>query len=134
MAPNPRNRNILGPANPYDSGAKAPAYTPGGSDALDRPVDPAPAGTDQGSLDTLESRQVQAAAFREAQRVASGFIGDGAAGVQIGRGPDSLVTGGPGAADGAGAYSDVIASEPPVITRNTGSADLDNSGPGQAIG
>jgi hypothetical protein len=127
------NRSILGPINPYDNGLKAASYAPGGDDSLDRPVNPAPAGGDQGSTDSLDQRQAQAQAFREAQRVAGAFVGDGAAGSQLGRGPDAFSRDGQIAdADGSGP-ADVIAPEPPVVLRRDG-ADPGVDGTGKTIG
>lgn len=128
------NRSILGPINLYDNGLKAASYAPGGDDSLDQPVDPAPAFNDQGSTDTLDQRQAQAQAFREAQRVASQFVGDGAAGSQLGRGPDTFSRDGQIAdVDGSGP-GDVVAPDPVGLRlRSAGGHALDGSAYGKSI-
>jgi hypothetical protein len=131
----PTKRNIFAGNPSADNHLQTVTHVDGGDDSTgQRGVDPAPAGTDQGSADTLDRRQAQAQAFREAQRLAEGVTDAGAPREQVGRGPDSFDHYAPGADvkyDGTG---DVVAPEPPVITRNSGAANLDDSGPGQTIG
>jgi hypothetical protein len=109
----PTNRSILGPPNPYDNHL-APAGTAGfGSPAVS-------ATNDQASLDTRAERDALEASSREASRIAATFSGDGAGGVALtNHAPDAFSTRGTEAADGAGAYGDVIAPEGTVVTRDS---------------
>jgi hypothetical protein len=121
--------------NPSADNRLAPVGTAdgiGGDDSLgQRGIYAAPAFNDQGSTDTLDRRQAQADAFREAQRIASGFDGDGAAGVQIGRGADEFTRGGQIATQGG--EGDVVAPTGPGVYRTDG-ADSGTDGTGKAVG
>jgi hypothetical protein len=132
MAPNPRNRSILGPANPFDDGEKA-NYVDGGTNALDRPnnTNPAPAFSDQASTDTQAERAQLAQAYRDAQRTAELVTGSGAGGAVVAAAGEA-VTYAPGSAvdySGAGA---TVGDEGPIVTRSAGGDD--GSGYGKAIG
>lgn len=125
-----QRRNILGPS--ADNGAKAPSYAPGGDDSLSarQPYTAPLTVTDQTSAQTEAERGGLESSFREAQRVAGAFADAGAAGTQLGRGPDTFSTRGTPPTDGPG---DVVAPEPSIVTRTDG-ADSGIDGTGKALG
>lgn len=132
MAPNPRNRSILGPPNPFDDGIQA-NYVDGGSNALDTAPSSAPAGGDQGSTDTLAQRQAEANAFRAAQRDAGLISGAGAAGTVVAPAGQLQSYGGPSQDDGTG--SAIVAPEGDNLNRSGPAfTTYDNAAGGMSVG
>jgi hypothetical protein len=131
-----QNRNILGPASPFDDGQKAATYTPGGDNSLDAPHASGPVGvTDQSSAEFAPRAAQNEAQFRQAQHLACGVTNAGAPGEQIGRGADRFALSGQIAeADGAGP-ADVIAPEGNNLgLRASNFTQWDNAAGGQAVG
>jgi hypothetical protein len=119
-------RSILGPVNPYDNG-RAPASQVDGQQ-------PAATGTtDQASAETQTRRTATEAAFRQAQTLAGGISNAGAAGEQIGRGPDAFRTTGTTPTDGGTGVGVSTDSGGPLTIRTDG-ADEGSTGAGIAIG
>jgi hypothetical protein len=78
-------RNILGPANPFDDGEKAPSFVDSGDDSLASRHYTAPLGpTDTASAQTERERGGLVSTYEQARDTTSQFIGDGAAGRAIG--------------------------------------------------
>jgi hypothetical protein len=131
------SRSILGPVNPYENGLPPVNYVDGGDDSLSarQPYTAPLSVTDQTSAETRAERDGLQDAHKQAQSVASQFVSDGAAGSQIGRGPDTFSRLGTIAdADGAGP-GDVIAPDPVGLhLRAEGGDGLDGSAYGKAIG
>lgn len=118
-----QHRSVLGKPNQLDNGLKPASAVDGGN--------PSPSGvTDQSSPETEQRRNSLELAYREARNAAGAFDGDGAAGVQIGRGPDTFSQHGPVAGGGTG---DVVAPDA-LVTRDGGADDPRGSAYGNPVG
>lgn len=126
MAPNPKNRSILGPANPFDNGLGGVNQVDGGSNVLDTAPSSTPAGGDQGSTDTLAARQAEADAYRQAQRAAGLVSRAGAAGTVVAPAGQLESCGGPAQNDGTG--SAVVAPNAYSYKRDGGDSGTDGTG------
>jgi hypothetical protein len=130
-----QRRDIFAGNPSLDNKLPALTQTPGGDDSLGARTYVAPLTGDQESAQSEAERGGLESAFRQAQGVASQFVGDGAAGSQLGRGPDTFSRGGQIAdADGSGP-GDVVAPDPVGLhLRAAGGDGLDGSAYGKAVG
>ncbi len=126
------HRSLFGKPNPYDNHLPPASDAPGGTNALDQSLSAATADGDQGSTDSLDRRQAQADAFKEAQRVASGIADQGAPGVALGRGPDTFWRAGAIATDGG--TGDVVAPEGDNLHLRADGGDSGVDGTGRTVG
>jgi hypothetical protein len=118
-------RSILGPANPYNDGKPPASYVDGQQPAASTAVG------DQQSLDTQDRRAATVSAWHGAQALAGKVSNAGAAGEQIGRGPDTFHTTGTTPTDGGTGVGVSTDSGGPLTIRPDSST---GDGTGIAIG
>jgi hypothetical protein len=131
------NRDIFAGNPPADNHLPALTQTPGGEDSLSNRqpqfIPPTSVKTDQGSPETARERNDLQGAYRDAAKAARAIRNDaGAGGTVVGIPSGFEQIGHIADADGAGP-ADVVAPEPPIITREGGGDDPRNSAYGKAI-